>query len=140
MNASSLIAKIQGAAKKYGPLDDRTLYKRTLTEAGGDTLIDRGVTQTVVDTVFAAQPLVSRVGEAAAVISSTTGVPVSPQDYKIFFTPDLMTEVDLMNPAFTLVMKDAAGHAEVLQYSTHTKAVLGGQLVGLNAVYQSKAR
>jgi hypothetical protein len=149
MNAATITAKINRIATKYGPFELRTVYKRTVSESGGNTLIDRGVTQTFVDVAFSPQPLFKR-----ATVSPSDGPPattvrpeilagtnvVVPGDYEFLFTPQQMTTAAVASKANIIVLKDGSGNEEQLQIVTYKAIILNGTEIGTSAVYRSVSR
>lgn len=137
--ANKVTGKIQRAADKIGPLDTRKVYKRVRTETGGDSLIGRGTTLVVTDTAFTRQPLFARTGKRAELLSTTNNI-VTPFDYEFTFTPDQMTSADVQNPNIVIVIKDTAGHTEVLELSRCLPLVLNGTEAAVSAIYRSVSR
>lgn len=138
--ATRVTNKIKAAGKRLGPLDTRVLYKRVLTETGGDSLIDRGVTQTITDTAFSDQPLFSIVGNKAPILSASSGKLINPDDYQFLLIPSQMTYDQVVSESVTLVFKDTHGSVEVLDLVTVNPIVLNGIEAGCFAVYRSVSR
>lgn len=150
MNPTAITNKINKAAAKYGPMDTRTVYKRTVSSSGGNVLIDRGVTQTVVDVAFVPQPLFKA---STAVNPSSAPPPTSnrqdvlsgsriliPGDYDFLFTPTQMTTSAVADKSNILVLKDGSGNEEQLQMVTYTPIILKGVEIGTSALYRSTSR
>jgi hypothetical protein len=137
--SAKVTSKIRKATKKVGPVDTRTLYKRVVTESGGDSLIDRGVTRTVTDTAFSLQPLYNRVGKRAEILSTASRI-VTPFDYEFLFIPEQMTLADVQNKNTVLVWKDSFGNEEVLELVFPDTMSFNGIEAGIRAVYRSVSR
>lgn len=138
MKASAITAKINKVARKYGPFELRQVYLRTVSESGGDVLIDRGVTQNVVDTLFSPQPILKRVGNKADVLSGT--ILVLPDDFEFLFTSAQMTTAAVINKSNIIVLKGAGRTDEQLNLITYNTIVLSGSEIGTRAIYRSVSR
>lgn len=150
MNAAAITRKINKVATKYGSFSLKKIYLRVVTETGGNTLIDQGVTRTYTDTVFVPQPLLKR---AAIVPSRSTPVKsirsdvlttgsgiIEPGDYEFLFTPTQMTSVQVANKANIVVLKDVSGNEEQLAFVSCNPVVLNGVEIGVTALYRSASR
>lgn len=146
MKASAITAKINRVATKYGPLETRKVYKRTLLESAGNTLIDRGVTQVLVDVLFSPQPLFKRASASPSqapppssnrrdVIAGTNIL--VPDDYEFIFTPAQMSTADVSSKYNIIVLKDGAGNEEQLQIISYKPLVLTGVEIATSALYRS---
>jgi hypothetical protein len=149
MNPASIIAKINSIAAKYGPLETRTVYKRTLFESGGNSLIDRAVVQAVVDVALVPQPLFKKAPLAPSPATPTTsdrrnvlsGTDIlMPDEFQFFFTATQLTTADVKSKYNTLVLKDNSGNEEHLHLLRYEAVVLSGVEIGTNAVYESVSR
>lgn len=150
MNPTAITNKINKAAAKYGPMDTRTVYKRTVSSSGGNVLIDRGVTQTVVDVAFVPQPLFKRstavnpVPTAPATSARQdvlTGTRILvPGDFEFLFTPVQMTTSAVADKTNIIVLKDGSGNEEQLQIVSYTPIILKGVEIGTSALYRSVSR
>lgn len=149
MKASAITAKINKVAAKYGPFELRNIYKRVVFESGGNTLIDRGVSQTVLDTLFVPQPLFKR----ATLNPSSSPPPTSNRrdvlagtsllvsdEFEFFFTPVQMATADVASKFNIIVLKDNAGNEEQLQLVSYNPVVLKGTEIGTSALYRSVSR
>jgi hypothetical protein len=136
--ANSLIKKIAKAMAKYN-VTDRAVYKRVQTRTGGDPLTGRGVVVTHIDTLLSPQPVVSAIGTAPLVGTSST-VLAPNGEYRCSVVSSALSRAELAKPELVLVFKDAQGVEELLYVVGFEPAVINGTTVVFDLVLASKKR
>ena len=132
-SAQAIINKLNATLTRTNA-GERTVYKRVVTETGGDKLIGRPGTVTNTDTLLSPQPFFSRLGRdrvpgghaSAETVIDSTGRMVLADDYQVMISPTAMTRDDLSNAQVQLVLVDSAGRQEVLKIDDFIPTVFQG--------------
>lgn len=116
---TSLLAKVNSTLRKFTPLT-YSVYKRTITRAGGNDLIGRAGTTTNVDTLLDPQPFYENVSRKAlsggrdrTEVVATTSTERTLADYRLLMSPSAMTLAEIQNRNVMLVFKDNTTGTEV---------------------------
>jgi hypothetical protein len=135
--ATALISKLDGVLKKYN-LTDRTVYKRTVTRSGGDTVTGKGVVTVNTDVVLSPQPAVRQLSQ----MDMYTGVAAMAQigDSVCTVSPTAVTRTELLNKNLLFVFKDASDNEEECFIVGFIPSALNGVDVAFDVVVRSKKR
>lgn len=137
--ATSAIAKISNALRSVNATD-RVVYKRLLSRVGGDPLIGKPTTVTVLDTVLSPQPAVFAVNQEQ-VKNATSQASMSLGSYKIIASSESLTKDDLETSNLSFVLKNVAGELiEELFIKSYTPYILDGVVLAWNIFAVSKKR
>lgn len=135
--ALSIITRLDKALNKVGPLD-RVSYKRIITRSGGDDLIGRPASVSVVDTIFDPQPQYTRLarflvgpGAKSQDMSDAGGHHRIANEYMFTFSPSSMSMTDLTNDDLLIVLKDSVGNEETFDITDYEPIAMNG----INVVY-----
>lgn len=137
--ADYMIKRVDSALKTIGGLT-RPAYKRVTTSAGGDSLIGRQGTVTVVDTLFNPQPYYRQLGHKDTMLLNGSGGQFVADDYKFTFSVNSLAEADLNAGNTTIVLKDSSGNIEVLRIIYFNNESFGGKDIALTVIARSMAR
>jgi hypothetical protein len=131
--ALSAITRLNSALTKVSPQDDRLAYMRVYTTTGGDPLIGRPTTATIVDTLFTPQPMYTRlaryfVGPTAKAeeILDTTGKARIGDEYMFTVSATAMTFVQLQQEGMRIVLKDSSGGVEEFEITDYERIAFQG--------------
>jgi hypothetical protein len=119
--ADAILTRVNTVMRKFAPLE-RTVYKRTITRTGGNSLIGRPGAVAVSDVLFDPQPVVSMIGRDSVSgghtkvehILNPGGTQSTADEYKILFSANAYSRTELANKDILIVLKDASGNEEVL--------------------------
>lgn len=135
--ATGILAKINSAMNRFTPLT-RTCYKRVITRTGGNDLIGRPASVTIVDTLLSPQPVYLPIGRKAQpggrdkVGSVLTSVGQSTvDDWEFTVSASAMSLSDLHAKDVVLVLKDSTGAEEVFDIKDFEPVGLQGVTVAL---------
>lgn len=135
--ATGILNKVNGVMRRFTPLT-RTLYKRTVTTAGGDELIGRPGSVTNTDTILDPQPIYSPIGRKTVAgghdkvqpIMGSTGQRTA-DDYKFTMSPTALSLAELQARNLCLVFKDDLGAEEVLYINDFAPLGLNDTVVAI---------
>jgi hypothetical protein len=141
--ADAILARVNTVMRKVAPLE-RTVYKRTITRTGGNSLIGRPGAVVVSDVLFDPQPVATMIGRESVSGGHTTvehilqgsGSQGTADEYRILFSANAYSRTELANKDILIVLKDASGNEEVL-------IILDVEPIGMNGtdiVYTVYAR
>ena len=143
--AAGIITKLNTTLNRVGP-QDRIVYKRVLTQTGGDSLIGHPSSVTHVDTVLSPQPLYQRIGRnivgdqiTAEIIQALNSQHVA-DDFMLTLSPTAMSMDDLGNKNVMIVLKDAAGNEELYRITDYEPIAFQGTVVMIAAYIRSTTR
>lgn len=145
--ADGLLTKVNNVMRKFAPLT-RTVYKRTVTRTGGNDLIGRAGTTTVVDTICDPQPVAEQMGRTAMAggrLSPVESLMISTgqrtaDTWKVLFSPNALSLTELQGKNLQLVFKDASGNAEVLEIFDFEPTGMNGTTVLITVYARSIKR
>jgi hypothetical protein len=134
-SAASIIAKVNKALTKVGPMARRSLLRVTTT-IGGDALTGVGIAYSTADTAFAPQPFYKQLGKREAMYLSSSGLQLVADDYKFIFPVGQITRAMLQAINIQIVLYDANGYEE-LKIIYVDSAMYGGSDVAITVVARS---
>jgi hypothetical protein len=119
--ADAILARVNTVMRKVAPLE-RTVYKRTITRTGGNSLIGRPGAIVVSDVAFDPQPVATMIGRESVSGGHTnvehilqgSGSQGTADEYRILFSANAYSRTELANKDILIVLKDASGNEEVL--------------------------
>ena len=136
--ATGITKRLDSVLTRFN-LTDRPVYKRVITRTGGDPLLGKPASVSVVDTLFAPQPAVQAIfNKSIDVVVGTSIAQVG--DYLCTFSPTALSRADLANKDMTVVFKDASGTQDELFVEAFGPTVLNGVDVVFDVLIRSKKR
>ena len=134
-SASSIIAKVNRAIKKVGPMA-RTSYLRATTVTAGDQLTGVGIVTTTVDTLLSPQPVYKQLNKREIMYISAGTVQLVADDYKFVFPVGQATKAMFQATNAQLLLVDANGY-ENLKILYIDSAMFGGSDVVITVFARS---
>lgn len=137
--ATSLIAKVGNVLTKVNATN-RDVYKRIISQSGGDPLLGRGVLTDTQDILLVPPPAMRVVGPEDTFLLTTKGV--TPDGTLILtVSPDAISRQELEDPAMSIVMKgDSEDNEEEFFISAYNFDAFQGIDVLYELLIRSKSR
>ncbi|HWT39807.1 MAG TPA: hypothetical protein VN081_00830 [Dongiaceae bacterium] len=137
ISATSLINQVNSVLTQVTPLA-RTVYLRTVSVSGGDSLIGKVGTSSYTDTLLSPQPYFTRIGREHVPgghadfydYIDNNGRQMLRDDYRFIFSPTSVTRDQLENPNNIFALKDSDGNTELLRLvDIEAPAVAGSEVL-----------
>jgi len=136
--AAAIQGKLDRALARFN-VTDRVVSKRITTRTGGDSLLGRGATATVVDTALSPPPTVVVAAKNYPLVIA--GAALSPDaEYLLTVSATAMSRSEVANPNMTITFTDEAGGVEELFVIGFSPSYLNGVDIAFTLILSSKQR
>lgn len=145
--ATRLTSKADVLLKKFQLTDTRDCYKRVITRTGGDALLGRPGSVSVVDTILDPPPMVVTLSfqrmqhprNFVAQIGTADSIALI-GDYYCTISPSTLSAEEIANKDMVFVFKDASGATEEMSMITYDYDVANNTVVLWYLLLRSKGR